>query len=92
MFGFFASVPTSISSPATTQGSFIVLPFNNDLFVRSSFVHAALIDHFNLSRPPGLVEPRLQRTVQPQADPPPLAGDGLYPVGLLCRAAAPRRK
>ena len=38
---------------------------------------------FDLSRPPSLVEPRLQRAIKAQDGVPALAGDGLHPVLLL---------
>src|SRR6516225_8689631 len=37
----------------------------------------------NLTRPPGLIEPRLQRAVEPQDGVPALARNGLYPVAFL---------
>src|SRR5450631_1637970 len=41
---------------------------------------------FDIARPPGLVEPRLQRAVEAQADVVARAGHGLHPVLLLaCR-------
>src|SRR6516165_2680797 len=42
-----------------------------------------LLDRLEITSFPALVEPRLQRTVQPQQHVPPLSGHRLYPVGFL---------
>jgi len=40
------------------------------------------LHQFDLAQFPGLVEPGLERALQPEQHVPPLAGDGLYPVVL----------
>ena len=46
------------------------------------FPNSFLLDQLELARPPGLVDPGLQRTVGPQENEPALAGYGLDPVLL----------
>src|SRR5262249_41742043 len=41
------------------------------------------LHRLDLSRPPSLIEPRLQRTVEAHQSGPALAGDGLHPVVFL---------
>ena len=50
--------------------------------VPASFPRFSLLHQLNLTWPPGLVEPGLERTIQPQDDEPALALNGLDPVLL----------
>ena len=43
------------------------------------------LHQFDLARPPGLIEPRLERAVEAQDGEPALARRGLHPVAFLAR-------
>ena len=61
------------------------LPFSDEAVCCSGRVVGR---QFDFARPPGLVEPGLERAVEAQDGEPALAGDGLDPVGLGARPAA----
>ena len=53
--------------------------------VPASFPRFSVLHQLNLTWPPGLVEPGLERTIQPQDDEPAPALNGLDPVLLPAR-------
>jgi hypothetical protein len=54
-------------------------------FIRAYYQEVTSMGHLDLPWPPGLVEPWLKWAVEPQDDPPALAGEGLYPIGFMAR-------